>query len=199
VRCCGRCTPCDRAKRSDLHRVGPAAVAARGGRHGSPAPARDSQRGARYDWNGRVQQPTIQSAVLGWPEETQLGRLSCRRILVLGSARFSGVHATSTYLTRSMSNLWKRGIPTANEYSQLHTPQMIYLNAALFREKCRERSQSLYSVLGGRLKLQGAPSIGSAPHYSSCFQADQDLMPARRSRKQPRGPYGAASSRNGSP
>src|SRR5207245_379811 len=33
----------------------------------------------------------------------------------------------------SMCNLWKHTIPTANEYSQLVTAQMIFLNAALFR------------------------------------------------------------------
>jgi hypothetical protein len=32
-----------------------------------------------------------------------------------------------------MSNLWIRGIPTINEYSQLVTPQALYLRAALFK------------------------------------------------------------------
>jgi hypothetical protein len=34
----------------------------------------------------------------------------------------------------SISNLWKHAIPTANEYSQLVTAQMFFLNAALFRK-----------------------------------------------------------------
>jgi hypothetical protein len=46
-------------------------------------------------------------------------------------------HGSSLFLVFdvvSMANLWKRGVPTINEYSQLVTPQASYLLVALFKQ-----------------------------------------------------------------
>jgi len=63
----------------------------------------------------------------------------------------------------SISNLWKEGIPTANEYSQLVTPQVLYLNAALFQ---KEVSTDLNHF---------TPWVGSGDAYPLLFKTFQAL------------------------
>ncbi len=35
----------------------------------------------------------------------------------------------------SVTNLWSEGVPTVNEYSQLLTPQAVYLQVELFKQQ----------------------------------------------------------------
>src|SRR5207253_9119359 len=75
--------------------------------------------------------------VLPWPDETELIDFLSSEIGARVGEPFRGAAMfwnTDYFDMLSISNLWKRGIPTANEYSQLMTPQLLYLNAALFKK-----------------------------------------------------------------
>jgi len=140
--------------------------------------------------------------VLPWPNETELVDFLSTQIRLRVGEPFRGsatFWATDYFDVLSISNLWQHGIPTANEYSQLMTPQIFYLNFSLFKKK--DVSSDLNRFM---------PWIGSGATHETFFkalpalgvrylvghslfpQADQQLMPARTfPRSQPRGPYGA--------
>jgi hypothetical protein len=64
----------------------------------------------------------------------------------------------------TMSNLWIRGIPTINEYSQLVTPQALYLRPALFKR----------DIVLGELN-HFVPWIGERGSYDVLFKTLQAL------------------------
>jgi len=74
------------------------------------------------------------------PNEPELAQFFAEKIGLDLGGRFRG---SITYWPASeddllsMNRLWIRSIPTANEYSQLVTPQAFYLNSALFRKDVR--------------------------------------------------------------
>jgi hypothetical protein len=151
-------------------------------------------------WAASSNQRLATSWVLGWPDETQLGDFLSQNIgaRVGETFRGSAVFPSGDYFDLlSMSNLWKRGIPTANEYSQLVTPQMIYLNAALFRRNVASDLNHFTPWLGGAafetwFKALQALGVRYLITSSRFPQADQDLMPAATfTGRKPRGPYGA--------
>jgi len=97
-----------------------------------------------------------------------------------------------------MSNLWKHSIPTANEYSQLVSPQMIYLNAALFKKDVAGDLNHFSPWVGtgapfGTLsKMLQALGVRYLITYARFPEADKELMSAGTfPRRQPRGPHGA--------
>src|SRR5262249_60663184 len=71
-----------------------------------------------------------------WPDARQLVDCLASTIGLAVGAPYRGV---VTFVpgdmpdSISMSNLWKNGIPTSNEYSQLATPQSQYLQVTLFK------------------------------------------------------------------
>jgi len=71
------------------------------------------------------------------PNEPELAQFFAENIGLAVGGRFRG---SITYWPAgeddvlSMNALWIRSIPTANEYSQLVTPQALYLNSALFKK-----------------------------------------------------------------
>src|SRR5262249_37575088 len=110
-----------------------------------------------------------------------------------GSATFS---ATDYFDILSISNLWQHGIPTANEYSQLITPQIFYLNFSLFKKDVSGDINRFMPWIGSGVtfetffKALSALGVRYLVGYSLFPQADQQLMPARTfPRRQPRGPY----------
>jgi hypothetical protein len=110
-----------------------------------------------------------------------------------GSAMFS---APDYFDILSISNLWQHGIPTANEYSQLITPQIFYLNSSLFKKDVSGDINHFVPWIGSGATFEtffkALPALGVRylVAYSLFPQADQQLMPARTfPRRQPRGPY----------
>jgi hypothetical protein len=69
-----------------------------------------------------------------WPNEPELAEylLQSTGISVGRTYRGSSLFLPGDYV--STSNLWKRGVPTINEYSQVVTPQAFYLQLALFHQ-----------------------------------------------------------------
>jgi hypothetical protein len=70
-----------------------------------------------------------------WPNEPELATylLQSTGLSVGGAYRGSSLFVPDD--TVSIANLWKRGVPTMNEYSQLVTPQATYLEGAFFRRR----------------------------------------------------------------
>jgi hypothetical protein len=68
-----------------------------------------------------------------WPNEPELAEylLQSTGLSVGRAYRGSSLFLPGDYV--ATSNLWKRGVPTINEYSQLVTPQAFYLQTALLR------------------------------------------------------------------
>ena len=146
------------------------------------------------------------SWVLGWPDETQLGDFLSQNIGARVGETFGGsaVFPSDDYFDLlSMSNLWKRGIPTANEYSQLVTPQMIYLNAALFRRNVASDLNHFTPWLGGaafetRFKALQALGVRYLITSSRSPKPIRILCRRRRSRERDRAvPMARMSSGNG--
>ena len=139
--------------------------------------------------------------VLPWPDESELGDFLSMHISARVGEPFRGsaVFASGDYFDLlSMSNLWKRGIPTANEYSQLVTPQILYLNATLFRKDVSSDLNHFSPWIGSGgsfetlFKTLQALGVRYLITYSVFPEADTQLMPARTfTRIQPHGPDGA--------
>jgi hypothetical protein len=75
-----------------------------------------------------------------WPNQSQLSQLFTENIQqVLGQPfRGSVMYWVPDYPTMmTMTRGWTRGVPTANEYSQLVTPQALYFIHALFKTDVR--------------------------------------------------------------
>jgi hypothetical protein len=103
--------------------------------------------------------------VTPWPDEPEFaGYLSANIGLSVGKPfRGSATLWTNSYPDRfSMANLWRHGIPTANEYSQLVTPQALYLNGALFKKDVSTDMNQFMPWIGGE---------GSYPLLFKMFQA----------------------------
>src|SRR5262249_46655335 len=68
-----------------------------------------------------------------WPNEPELVEylLQSTGLSVGQTYRGSSLFLPGDYV--AISNLWKRGLPTINEYSQLVTPQAFYLQLALLK------------------------------------------------------------------
>jgi hypothetical protein len=72
-----------------------------------------------------------------WPEQPELDQFLATEIGLRSDRRFRG---TALFYTNqydeflTIDSLWAAGVPTANEYSQLVTPQSIYFVNQLFRQ-----------------------------------------------------------------
>jgi hypothetical protein len=78
-----------------------------------------------------------ETSVQPLPDEPELARFFTKRIGLEVGGAFRGSLAYWTGREDdllSMTALWMRSIPTANEYSQLVTPQALYLNSVLFKK-----------------------------------------------------------------
>lgn len=72
-----------------------------------------------------------------WPDEDDLVQFFTSRIGLNAGEPFHGSVAFSPIPAEallSLYDLWMNAVPTINEYSQLVTPQMTYLNAELFKK-----------------------------------------------------------------
>jgi hypothetical protein len=134
-----------------------------------------------------------------WPDDSDLGDFLSTHISARvgepfrGSAIFPSSDPSDLL---SMFNLWRRSIPTANEYSQLVTPQMVYLNAVLFRKDVGG-DLNHFSPFGGGgtfktlVKALQALGVRYLLVYNRFAEADKELMPAWTfTRRQPRGSSG---------
>jgi hypothetical protein len=102
-----------------------------------------------------------------WPNEPELGQFFADRIGLgvgrpfRGSVTFLNVGEQDSL---SMTNLWMRSIPTLNEYSQLVTPQALYLNAALFEKDVTYDLNRFSSWIGSQgsydVLLKTLPALG---------------------------------------
>ena len=73
---------------------------------------------------------------LPFPNEPELVRYFQNAISLHVGSEFRGsVTFVVPFDGTTMSNVWIHGVPTINEYSQLITPQMLYLKAALFKHE----------------------------------------------------------------
>jgi hypothetical protein len=132
-----------------------------------------------------------------WPDESDLGDFLSTHIRVRVGEPFRGsvVFPSTDYSDLlSMFNLWRRGVPTANEYSQLVTPQMIYLNATLFRKDVGSDLNHFSPPIGGGglfktlVKALQAFGVRYLLTHNRFAEADEELIPARTfTRRQPRG------------
>jgi hypothetical protein len=66
-----------------------------------------------------------------WPNEPELAEYLLRSTGLSVGQTYRGSSLFLSDDTASLANLWKRGVPTLNEYSQLITPQAFYLQIAL--------------------------------------------------------------------
>jgi hypothetical protein len=84
----------------------------------------------------------------------------------------------------TMFNLWNQSIPTANEYSQLFTPQVLYLNAALFKHDIYSGELNHFVPWVGRngsfdVLFKTLPALGVryVARYTRVDAADQRHFP----------------------
>jgi hypothetical protein len=122
------------------------------------------------------------------PNEPELARFFGERIGLDVGGRFRG---SITYWPASVDDLlsmialWMRSIPTANEYSQLVTPQALYLNSALFRKDVRPElnfflpwvGPASYEVLFKTLQALGVRYLAG---YEPFPEADQRHFSSRK-------------------
>src|SRR5262245_8168053 len=133
---------------------------------------------------------------LPWSDEPELvEHLSTHIGNRLGEPfRGSALFLTGDYYdVLSMSNLWKHGIPTANEYSQLVTPPILYLETELFKKDVTGElnrfmpwvgAASTYEILFKTLPALGVRYVIGPARFP---KADEQLLPARNfPRRQPR-------------
>ncbi len=77
---------------------------------------------------------------LPWPDEPELIDFFSKRIGPTPGQPFRGsinFLAVDSDTGDTMTDLWSRGIPTVNEYSQLSTPQSLYFNHKLLKRDVR--------------------------------------------------------------
>src|SRR5262245_28217786 len=121
-----------------------------------------------------------------FPDEPKLLRYLGETIGLRVGGEFRGslaFVAGSVYRT-TMFNLWIQGIPTANEYSQLLTPQALYLNAALFKHDIHLAELNHFVPWVGRngsfdvlFKTLRALGVRYIILYSRFLEADQRHFP----------------------
>jgi hypothetical protein len=139
--------------------------------------------------------------VLPWSEEPELVDHLSKHIGARLHEPFRGSAAfwpPDYFDVMSMSNLWRNGIPTANEYSQLVTPPILFLNAELFKMDVRTELNRFMPWIGSGgtfetfFRTLQALGVRYLIGHSRFPQADQQLLPAKKfPRRQPRGPYNA--------
>jgi len=69
-----------------------------------------------------------------WANEPELAQHLLQSTGLAVGRTYRGSSLFLVFDVVSMANLWKRGVPTINEYSQLVTPQASYLLVALFKQ-----------------------------------------------------------------
>jgi hypothetical protein len=102
-----------------------------------------------------------------FPDEPELVRYFRETIGLRVGGEFRGsvmMYVAPNVADVTMFNLWMWDIPTANEYSQLVTPQALYLNAALFKR----------DIGSGGLN-HFVPWIGKTGSYDVLFKTLQTL------------------------
>ena len=129
--------------------------------------------------------PMAPDFVEPYPDEPELAHFLGEAIGLRVGGEFRGsamMYAAPSDAT--MYNLWVHGIPTANEYSQLLTPQATYFNAALFKNDIVLgdlnqfgpwiRDRAYYGILFKTLPALGVRYIILASRLQA---TDQDHLP----------------------
>jgi hypothetical protein len=96
-----------------------------------------------------------------WPNEPELAAYLLQSTGLSTGRAYRGSSLFLPDDTVSVANLWKRGVPTINEYSQLVTPQQSYIEGALIK--------------GGAGLNTFGPWIGPGGSYETLFKTLQAM------------------------